>query len=123
MSAIDVITRFFDAWGIADETERTAVLAAVLSETSAYADPRAPDGLSGRDKISEYIGHFSANAPGWTAQVVKSDETNGVIRVTVAFGGQGPDGTDMVQHGQYFCRVKADQIAEMTGFVGTGAPE
>ena len=42
---------------------------------------------------------FSANAPGWTAKVVKTDEVGGAVRATVAFGGMGPDGKEMVQHG------------------------
>ena len=123
MSAIEIITRFFDVWGMADAAQRASVLAEVLSETCVYADPRSPDGMTGPAAIADYVGQFSANAPGWTARVVKADDTNGLIRVTVAFGGTGPDGADMVQHGQYFARMDGDRIAELTGFVGTGAPE
>ena len=123
MSSTDIIARFFDAWGMADAMERSATLRDVLSGSSVYADPRAPEGMTGVDAITDYVSQFSANAPGWTARVVGADETNGLIRATVAFGGQGPDGKEMVQNGQYFCRVEGDRIIEMTGFVGTGATE
>ena len=66
---------------------------------------------------------FSANAPGWTAKVVTMSETAGSIRATVAFGGQGPDGSEMVQHGQYFADMDGNKIARMVGFAGLGAPE
>ncbi|MEX0340682.1 MAG: nuclear transport factor 2 family protein [Arenibacterium sp.] len=123
MSSLDVIAQFFDAWGLSDSDQRKSALRSVIGANSTYADPRAPEGLEGFDAISDYVGQFSANAPGWTARVIKSDETNRVARVTVAFGGQGPDGKEKVQLGQYFCRVEGGQITEMTGFVGTGAPE
>jgi hypothetical protein len=44
-------------------------------------------------------------------------------RATVAFGGMGPDGKEMVQHGQYFADMESDKIARMVGFVGIGEPE
>lgn len=117
------IETFFDAWGMADDAARADAIASVYSDTGTYADPRNEGMLTGPVAISEYINMFSANAPGWTAKVVKSDETAGTVRATVAFGGKGTDGAEMVQHGQYFADLDAGKIARMVGFVGTGAPE
>jgi hypothetical protein len=115
---------FFDAWSETDESARHAATASATTDGIVYADPRTPHPVEGHDALTSYVGQFSANAPGWTAHVVKRDETDGMIRATVAFGGKGPDGADMVQHGQYFAETGADgRIARLTGFVGTGAPE
>ncbi|PTX57135.1 hypothetical protein C8N43_1801 [Litoreibacter ponti] len=116
------IERFFDAWGMADDAARATAIAESFAKGGTYADPRSDGTLSG-DAIATYVNAFSANAPGWTAKVVKSDEIAGCIRCTVAFGGKGPDGSEMVQHGQYFAEMDAGHIAKMTGFVGTGAVE
>ncbi len=123
MSAQQSITTFFDAWS---ETEADARLGAINASVAAecvYADPRTPEPITGLEALADYVGMFSANAPGWTAEVVKSDVVAGLARVTVAFGGTGPDGKVMVQHGQYFVEIDGDKIIAMTGFVGTGAPE
>ena len=114
---------FFDAWGMADDAARSKAIITVYSADGTYADPRSPSTLVGPEAITEYVAMFSANAPGWTAKVVKTDETAGLLRATVAFGGQGPDGEQMVQHGQYFAEIADDKIIRMVGFVGTGAPE
>jgi len=119
MSAIDT---FFDAWGESDATTRAKMISEAVEEDVIYADPRSPDPMHGIDALSAYVGMFSANAPGWTARVVSSDTTATVTRATVAFGGKGPDGSDMVQHGQYFIEG-GDKLARIIGFVGTGAPE
>jgi hypothetical protein len=117
------IETFFEAWGMADDAARAKAIASVYSTQGSYADPRSPDTLIGPDAITTYVSMFSANAPGWTARVVKTDEIAGLTRSTVAFGGMGPDGKEMVQHGQYFTELDAGKITRMTGFVGTGAPE
>jgi hypothetical protein len=52
--------------------------------------------------------------------VVSSDKTGNFTRATVAFGGMGPDGKEMVQHGQYFVEMEGELILRMVGFVGTG---
>lgn len=119
----DPIELFFDAWGMSDEASRAETIRSVYASGGSYADPRSDGVLSGPDAIAHYVSAFSANAPGWTAKVVKSDATAGAIRATVAFGGKGPDGTEMVQHGQYFAEMDGAKIVRMTGFVGTGAPE
>ncbi|MGX9356867.1 nuclear transport factor 2 family protein [Roseobacteraceae bacterium S113] len=119
----DALTTFFDAWGMADAASRVAAISTAYAESGTYADPRSSGALNGTAAIADYVAMFSANAPGWTAKVVKSDEIAGMARATVAFGGMGPDGKEMVQHGQYFARIEGGKIAEMTGFVGTGAPE
>ncbi len=117
------IETFFEAWGMADDVARAVAIASVYADDGTYADPRSPDVLTGPAAIAEYVNMFSENAPGWTAKVVKSDTVAGVIRATVAFGGTGPDGNEMVQHGQYVADLDGNKITRMVGFVGTGAPE
>lgn len=118
------IDTFFSAWGMSDDTARRATIGEVFASEGRYADPRSDGVLVGAEAIAEYVSNFSANAPGWGARVVASSTTAGMVRATIAFGGKGPDGTDMVQHGQYFVRLDAScRIEEMTGFAGTGAPE
>jgi hypothetical protein len=63
---------------------------------------------------------FSENAPGWSAKVIKSDTISTVTRVTVAFGGMGPDGSEQTQLGQYFAEKDGDLVSRLVGFVGTG---
>jgi len=50
--------------------------------------------------------------------VVAADATGDSHRATVAFGGMGPDGKEMVQHGQYFVDMDGDKITRMVGFPG-----
>ena len=119
----DAIAAFFDAWGETEAAPRRAAIATAMAEGFTYIDPRAPDAITDLDGLSDYVGMFSANAPGWTAKVVKDDEKLGYVRATVAFGGMGPDGKEMVQHGQYFAQMTEGKIATLVGFVGTGAPE
>lgn len=88
----------------------------------AYIDPRTPGPINSAEALCDYVGMFSDNAPGWKAEVVKSDTIGTQTRVTVAFGGAGPDGKQMVQHGQYFVELAGDRIIRMTGFAGTGEP-
>ncbi|WP_136442931.1 nuclear transport factor 2 family protein [Pacificoceanicola onchidii] len=115
---------FFSAWSESDADQRADKISASVAANAVYSDPRCPEPISGREALTEYTGAFSANAPGWTASVVKSDETAGLIRATIAFGGTGPDGSEMQQLGQYFVECDADGLlAKITGFVGTGAPE
>jgi len=120
MSAVET---FFSAWGMDNDADRLAAISGVYAGGGTYADPRSPSVLEGAEAIAAYVNMFSANAPGWTASVVKSDEIAGSVRATVAFGGKGPDGSEMVQHGQYFVDMDGDKITRMVGFVGTGAPE
>lgn len=117
------IETFFDAWGMADDAARSDAISSVYAGDGTYVDPRAPDALTGPAAISEYVNMFSANAPGWTAKVVALDTTGTMSRATVAFGGKGPDGSEMVQHGQYFIEEQASKITRMIGFAGLGAPE
>lgn len=118
----DSISTFFDAWQLTDASERLANIAIAVTTNVHYDDPQAPDTIIGIDALANYVGMFSANAPGWSAKVVKQDTINGLTRATVAFGGKGPDGSDMVQHGQYFVEQEGALISRMVGFVGTGEP-
>jgi len=117
------ITTFFDAWGMSDDTARLKAISAAFATDGTYADPRSPEALQGADAIAGYVNNFSASAPGWTATVVNHSSTGNSHRATVAFGGMGPDGKEMVQHGQYFADMDGAKITRMVGFVGMGAPE
>lgn len=118
----DPITAFFDAWSLDDAGAQRAAIASVVADLCFYADPRAPEPLTNPEELANYVAQFAANAPGWTARVVHSSQTAGMARVTVAFGGTAPDGSEMVQHGQYFVEVEAGEITRMLGFAGIGAP-
>ncbi|WP_147125925.1 nuclear transport factor 2 family protein [Shimia ponticola] len=116
------IDTFFSAWSETDAGRRTALIQEAIAETFVYSDPRSGGRLTGIDTISEYVGNFSANAPGWTATVESADEVNGYTRAIIAFGGMGPDGTQMTQHGTYFAEINTeDRLTLLAGFVGTGA--
>jgi len=119
----DPISIFFDAWELESASERLEKITSAVTANIQYDDPRTPQTVNGIDALSEYVGMFSTNAPGWSAKVVASDTTAGMTRSTVAFGGIGPDGNEMVQHGQYFVETDGDLISRMVGFVGTGAQE
>ncbi|MFK7963467.1 MAG: nuclear transport factor 2 family protein [Burkholderiaceae bacterium] len=116
----DAISTFFDAWRLESGEERLELIARAVTADVRYDDPRTPQTVSGIDALNEYVGMFSANAPGWSAKVLGSDTTAGMIRATVAFSGMGPDGDKMVQLGQYFVETDGDLICRMVGFVGTG---
>lgn len=118
----DSISTFFEAWQITDHDERLAKITSAVTDSVSYHDPRTPETLSGIQALNDYLGMFSANAPGWRAKVVKNDTMSDITRVTVAFSGMGPDGKEMVQHGQYFVEHEGDLVAGMVGFVGTGEP-
>lgn len=119
----DPISTFFDAWQLESANERLEKITSAVTADVQYDDPRTPQTVKGIDALNEYVGMFSANAPGWSAKVIGSDSTAGMTRATVAFGGAGPDGKEMVQHGQYFVELDGDLISRMVGFVGTGTPE
>lgn len=120
MAAIDT---FFAAWGEADGSRRAAMIAEAMAESFTYSDPRSPGEITSLDGLTEYVAMFSANAPGWTAKVVSSDTVNATTRAVVAFGGKGPDGSDMVQHGTYFAVDDGGKITLLAGFVGLGSAE
>ncbi len=119
----ETITRFFQAWQVEDANARLEIITACVVNDIEYSDPRTPACLSGIKAVNDYIGLFSANAPGWTASVVKTDTNTSITRVTVAFSGKGPDGLLQTQYGQYFIEQNSELITKMIGFVGTGEPE
>lgn len=119
---MDALNTFFVAWSETDADYRMAAIVASMADGGTYSDPRSNARLSGHDAISHYVGQFSANAPGWAATVEKADEVNGYIRAIAAFGGMGPDGAEMVQHGTYFAEVDPNgKLTCLAGFVGNGA--
>ncbi len=119
----DCITTFFDAWQIEEAELRLAKINSSVTEFIEYDDPRTPETVKGVAALNNYVGMFSANAPGWSAKVIKSNTVAGVTRVTVAFGGKGADGSEQVQLGQYFVEKDGDLVSRMVGFVGTGEPD
>lgn len=119
----DPISNFFDAWQLESADARLSKITSAVIENVKYDDPRTPQTISGIADLNDYVGMFSANAPGWTAKVVNSSVTAGMTRATVAFGGMGPDGKEMVQLGQYFVETEGELISRIVGFVGTGTPD
>lgn len=120
MDRLNKVELFFSAWALTDSVERKETIGSAVSESILYDDPRTQNSIEGVDALSDYVGMFSENAPGWSAKVVKSDTTACFTRVTVAFGGPGPEGKEIVQYGQYFVESKGDEVVRMVGFVGTG---
>jgi len=116
----DALSNFFAAWQMQSADERYKAISSVVTPDIQYDDPRTPETITSTQALSDYVGMFSENAPGWVAEVVSSSSTAGMTRVNVAFRGQGPDGTEMTQPGQYFAEFKGDLICRMVGFAGTG---
>lgn len=117
----DLISTFFDAWRMESSDERLKQITRAVNDGVEYDDPRTPQTLKGINALSDYVGMFAANAPGWSARVINTDTTAGVTRATVAFGGMGPDGNEVTQIGQYFVETEGNLISRMVGFVGTGS--
>ncbi|MBT3046372.1 MAG: hypothetical protein AB2728_18885 [Candidatus Thiodiazotropha sp.] len=116
----DPISTFFEAWKIEEAGDRLEKITSAVANNIQYDDPRTPETIKGVEALSDYVGMFSANAPGWSAKVVNNDTTGSITRATVAFSGMGPDGVEKVQLGQYFVEKEGDLISRMVGFVGTG---
>lgn len=113
------IERFFSAWSHDDAGSRTSTIRGALGASAIYSDPRSDGRLAGVEAISEYVGQFSASAPGWSAVVESVDEVNGYAKVIVSFGGPGPDGEHMSQLGTYFAEADdGGAIITLAGFVG-----
>jgi hypothetical protein len=118
----DQINTFFSAWQLESREERLKIITDAVASSIVYVDPRTPEPITSISALNEYLGAFSANAPGWSAKVMASDTIAGVTRATVAFSGKGPDGNEQMQLGQYFVESDGDMISRMVGFVGIGAP-
>lgn len=114
----DAIATFFDAWGMSDADARQSAVSASFGDAATYMDPRTEAALTGPLALAEYVGMFSAQAPGAVAEVTNTDARDGVTRATITF--KMPNG--MEQMGQYFVEHGPDGlISRMVGFVGTGA--
>jgi len=115
----DAVSTFFDAWGMEEADARQSAISASFAPDATYMDPRTESPLSGPAALAEYVGMFSAQAPGAIAEVTNAETRGGVTRATIAF--RMPNG--MEQAGQYFVEHGSDGlITRMVGFVGTGAP-
>ena len=113
------IEQFFSAWAMTDDGERHSAIDSALADGATYSDPRSGGRFDNVDVIAEYVGHFSANAPGWAATVQAVDEVNGYAKVIVNFGGPGPDGEEMSQLGTYFAEANQDgKLIALAGFAG-----
>ena len=119
----DALTTFFNAWSETDADARRTMIESVCLDNVTYTDPRSEGRLTGLDAVSDYVGVFSANAPGWTASLVSTDAVGDTSRSIVAFGGMGPDGSQMVQHGTYFSVMAHGKLVMIAGFVGLGSIE
>jgi hypothetical protein len=118
----DQIDTFFGAWQLESREARLEKITNSVAPGIVYVDPRTPKPITSISALSEYVGMFSAHAPGWSAKVVVSDTIADITRATVAFSGKGPDGTEQTQLGQYFVESDGNLIFRMVGFVGIGAP-
>ena len=116
----DPIATFFDSWEMAEADLRLNKITSAVTKNIQYCDPRTSETITGIEALSDYVGMFSANAPGWKAKLVKSDSISTMTRCTVAFSGIGPDGDEKVQLGQYFVELDEGLVSRMVGFVGTG---
>lgn len=117
------ITRFFDAWQLNAKDARLEKIAHSVTDNIQYDDPRTPQTIHGIEALNDYVGMFSANAPGWSAKVLSTDTVNHMTRATVTFSGAGPDGVKKTQYGQYFIEFDGERISRMVGFAGSGAQE
>lgn len=118
----DALALFFDAWSEADAELRHRAIKTAMADEFCYSDPRSGGRLTSVDALSDYVGNFSASAPGWTATVENTDGINGFIRALVLFSGAGPDGAQMGQHGTYFAEADPNgRITRLAGFVGREA--
>ena len=119
---IEQIETFFGAWQLESPEERLERITSSVAPGIVYVDPRTPIPITSISALSEYVGMFSANAPGWSAKVVASNTIAGTTRATVAFTGKGADGAEQTQLGQYFVESDGELISRMVGFVGIGSP-
>ena len=112
----DTIQQFFDAWGQTDAARRRDLIAGAMASDFIYADPRTGQDITTLDALSDYIGQFTASAPGWTASIVQSDGHGDHRRAVVAF----LDKNEPRQYGTYVARLTDRRIASLVGFVGAG---
>ena len=69
----DSISNFFETWEIEDAELRMEKIKGSVAADVQYDDPRTPESVNGITALSDYVGMFSANAPGWSAKVIKSE--------------------------------------------------
>ena len=112
----DTIQQFFDAWGQPDAARRRDLIAGAMADPFLYADPRTGQDITTLDALSDYVGQFTASAPGWTAAVVQSDGHGDHRRAVVAFRDAG----EARQHGTYVAHLTEGRIDRLVGFVGAG---
>lgn len=110
------IEMFFSAWSEADADKRQAIIESAVASDVTYKDPRTPEPITGPAALSEYVGMYTAAAPGATATVTKTEVVDGKNKAVVAF--RMADG--MEQMGHYFFEPQSGPLAAMTGFVGAG---
>lgn len=115
----DVLSDFFTAWALSDETARNAQIDGSLGGSIFYADPRTESPLTTHAAVKDYVGQFSNMAPGMPVSVVNLTKTLTFARAAVQFGTG-----DKSQLGQYIADLDENgKIIRLVGFVGMGAPE
>lgn len=117
----EAVEIFFRAWSESDSDKRLKTIDSAVVSDATYADPQTSEPLVGAKAMSDYVSMFVKNAPGASAVVVNNQTQAGMERATIAFRMEN----GMEQLGQYFVRLNdsGDQITQMVGFVGIGAPE
>ncbi|MBT8104473.1 MAG: hypothetical protein KJN88_02445, partial [Gammaproteobacteria bacterium] len=66
----DRIDAFFGAWQLESREERLETITSTVAPSIVYVDPRTPKPITSISALSEYVGMFTAKAPGWSAKVV-----------------------------------------------------
>ncbi len=115
----DCLETFFSAWGDPSSDGRAVKTDAAIGPDFYYADPNAPEPLTGRDAYLAYLARFTEMMPGASAEVVAKSAHHGHARATVDFL---KDGNRMMR-GQYFADIENGRISRMVGFTGMGEPE
>ena len=117
MTDLELMTRFFSAWGQADPAERQTTLTACMTPDATYADPHCPGPMRGVDAVANMLSAFSENMPGATARPLGTPSShNGFLRTTVSFENNGAE----MMRGQYFAQRDGDKLCQVIGFVGMG---
>ena len=115
MAVDEPIDAYCASWNQGDPAARTAQLAAVLTETARYTDPRTD--AVGAAALSAHIGSVQAARPG--ARILRTtaiDTHHGFARF--GFQAVGADGSELL-HGVDVVELTDDgRIARITGFFG-----
>ena len=117
MTDLDLLTRFFSAWGQSDASARRETLVACMTPDGVYADPHCPAAMVGIDAVAQMLQAFSDNMPGGSARPIGEPSShNGYIRSAISFESNGAE----MMRGQYFTQRDGNKLVQIIGFVGMG---